>query len=109
MCEDTVLCFGEHSLINGNWSLDWTSDLAVSTAFYNSWWAGDSDHHDLACPTKVICAGDSDLKRESERYKQAQSAESVLVTIDGADHYFASRDATERLYLETTEWLIKFL
>jgi pimeloyl-ACP methyl ester carboxylesterase len=94
-----------HDVVTGNWNLDWTSNLAVSQAFFDSWWGGEPDHHNMGVPTLIVCAGDSDLQQECERYQKAQSAESSIVTIDGADHYFASREATERLYAETMNWL----
>lgn len=90
----------------GNWSLNWTADLSVTPAFYDSWWNSQPDNHDLQCSTKVICGGASNLQAECERYAKAQSSESELVTIDAADHHFSSREATERLYAETTSWLV---
>ena len=94
---------------SGNWHLNWTSDLAVTQAFYDSWWNSGPDHHDMGCPTLIVCAGGSDLRKECERYGMAQTKASELITIEGADHYFASREATERLYGETTKWLKQHL
>lgn len=94
---------------SGNWRLLWTSDLEVTPAFFDSWWNAGPDNHDLACPTKVICAGASDLHAEGERYASAQSGESQIITVSEADHYFASREATERLYVETVSWLTHHL
>lgn len=88
-----------------NYELLWTSDLVMTPAFFDSWWRSTPDHHDLECPTLVIEAGESDLKAECERYAKAQSAPSELFVVEGADHNFSSREATESLYVETVRWL----
>jgi pimeloyl-ACP methyl ester carboxylesterase len=89
----------------GNWNLLFTTDLSVTPAFYDSWWKSEQDHHDFGVPTRVVCAGASDLQAECNRYVAAQSAAADLVTIDNADHTFNSREARQALHALTTDWL----
>jgi alpha/beta superfamily hydrolase len=89
----------------GNWDLLFATDLAVTGRFSDSWWKSEPDHHDLERPVRVICAGASDLQAECDRYVQAQSADADLVTVDGADHTFNSREYREALFTSTTDWL----
>jgi pimeloyl-ACP methyl ester carboxylesterase len=93
----------------GNYELLWTSDLVMTPAFFDSWWKSLPDHHDLGCPTLVVEAGESDLKAECERYTKAQSGPSELFVIEGAEHNFSSREATEALYVETVRWSKQYL
>jgi alpha-beta hydrolase superfamily lysophospholipase len=93
----------------GNWDLLFASDLSVTQGFYDSWWASGPDRHDFTVPARVICAGASDLQDECERYARAQAAPSDLVTIEGADHTFNSKEFREKLFTATTEWLRKQL
>lgn len=67
----------------------------------------DSLGSDVQVPMKVITGGESILAPDMHRYTDNARGESLLVTIEGAQHIFAEKELAQDLFRETADWLLR--